>query len=201
MSEIRVVKKFVSPSQLNILNEWSIKNYKSDFFKSIYMYHSVHRDKTVKDTHFSTRLCTARNKDHLFEYPEECYLIQDRLKNKFKLDKVAPIGKNGIVTGVGIHGDVICEHRDPQWEEGRFTVHFNLLSQKPLSGGITIVDNCSYNIDVGDMLIYNVQSLKHRVTQVKGDVKRIMWVFGFCVTSEQLKIIFDFFNMKRWLNL
>ena len=197
MSDIRVIKNFISYSDLKIMNKWTLDNYEKEFFNIAPMHPDMNRK---VPTRFTTRRCIEKGTDHLFDYPSLCYEIQNRIKERFKLDRIAPIGKNGIANGIGMEEDMIVSHSDPQWIEETFTVHFNVISQKPLSGGVTIIENKPYDIDEGDLLIYNVQNLKHRVNKVIGDIPRIIWVFGFCVTSKQLSSIFNIFNIKRLLN-
>jgi hypothetical protein len=185
MAEVRIIKKYVTSDVLNELNSWTLNNYKHHFFSETINMNSG-------GTRYTTRQCVNRNRDWLFDYPNVVYDLQKRICNDFCIENelVAPIGKNGIVTGIGFENDYIKEHIDPIWVENTETVHFNIISQKSNVGGVTIIENEPYDIDEGDLLVINVSKHKHKVTKTFGNIPRILYVFGFSLNNNKIKNIF-----------
>jgi hypothetical protein len=183
--EVKIIKNYLQKDTLKKLNDWTLENYKKSFFNVSNMNNC--------QTRYTTRQCTNRNVDHLFDYSDFVYEIQKKICNDFDIlnQPVAHIGKNGIVTGIGFENDYIEEHVDPIWVKNTQTIHFNIISQKPLNGGITIIENKKYDINSGDLLIYNVSKYKHFVTKVCGNIPRVLYVFGFCLTNQKIKEIFN----------
>jgi hypothetical protein len=181
---VRVVKNFINLKDIFELNNWTLSNYHKEFF-------NISEMNDLK-TRYTTRQCSNRKVDKLFNYPKISYKIQKRIIDNFELERFnkANIGKDGIVTGIGFENDYIYEHVDPFWYPQTHTIHFNIITQKSQSGGITIIENNEYEVDNGDILIYNVSQHKHRVSKVIGKIPRILWVFGFCVDDDKLKQIF-----------
>ena len=175
---------------ISILNNWTLENYTKEFFNVSQMNHL--------GTRHTTRQCSNRNVDHLFDYPQTVYNVQSKISTDFGLDnfKKAKIGKNGIVTGIGFKGDYIFEHNDPIWVPNTQTYHFNFISQKPVEGGVTVINNVPHDIDSGDLLIYNVSKCQHRVTETVGNIPRILYVFGFCIDTNKINDIFEQFILK-----
>lgn len=183
--QVRVVKKYVKSEILDELNSWTLSNYRCPYFSETIGMNSG-------GTRYTTRQCVNRNRDWLFDYPSVVYDLQKRICDDFCVENepVAPIGKNGIVTGIGFKNDYIKEHTDPIWIENTETVHFNLISQKSNTGGVTIIEDNSYDIDEGDLLVINVSKHKHKVSKTFGNIPRILYVFGFCLTNKKIKDIF-----------
>ena len=79
------------------------------------------------------------------EYPKVAYNIQDRIRAKFNLwnQDHPPSFVDGIVNGIGIRDGYIFKHIDPIYIPGTHTVHCNIISQKPDSGGVTIIEERS----------------------------------------------------------
>jgi hypothetical protein len=181
---VKIVKNFIDSKDINELNEWTSRNYFKVFF-------NINRMNDLK-TRYTTRQCKIRGVDKLFNYPKSAYEIQKKIIHNFGLEKSnkANIGKDGIVSGIGFENDYIIEHIDPVWYPKTHTIHFNILTKKPQSGGITIIEDNEYDIDSGDILIYNVSKHKHKVSSVIGKIPRILWVFGFSVDDKKLKEIF-----------
>lgn len=188
---VKVIKKFISNQEIDLLNLWSINN----FEKNRHQYHDPHMDDYHEETRFTTRLGNSEDhskKEYQINYPQVAFDIQDRIIDLFRMDgvKTPPSYFNGIVNGIGFENGSICKHVDPTYYEGTETMHCNIITQKAESGGVTIIENVEYDIDEGDLLCYIVSKQYHEVTQTTGKRNRILWVFGFCINQEKINHIF-----------
>ena len=153
-------------------------------------------DEYLEETRFTTRLKNEidHEKENIkIDYPDSAYQIQEKIIKEFKLQnvKTPPSFVDGIVNGIGFEGGSICDHIDPIYYDDTHTLHCNIISQKSISGGITIIENVHYDIDEGDLLCYIVSNHRHKVTKTFGNKLRILWVFGFCVDDIKLNEIFS----------
>jgi hypothetical protein len=181
---IKIIKQFLTKDEINILNNWTLANYKNKFFRDPGM------DKKYKKTRLTTR------GKHLLpdnvNYPKEAYLIQEKIQNLLgiKSPLYPHFHKKGIVTGIGFENGSIYSHKDPTYYPETITIHCNFITQKPIGGGITIIEGVSYDIEECDMLMYAVNKLEHGVTPNIGAKERILWCFGFCIPDSQAYEIF-----------
>ena len=187
---IKIVKNFVNEEEFKELNLWTLNNYNSVYFTDANM--------GVPSTRLTTRYAGEKTD---FNYPKGVYDIKNKIIKCLNLDNKylsPPIGKDSIVNGIGFDGGDIFEHTDPIWFPNTYTIHCNIISQKSIKGGVTIIENREYDINEGDLLIYNVSHLKHKVTLIEGERQRILWVFGFSVNFDTLTKIFN--NSKNTFN-
>lgn len=182
--EIKIIQNYLSEEVIQRMNEWTLDNYKKNFF-------NISEMNNCK-TRYTTRQCTNRGVDNLFDYPQYVYDIQNKICKDFNIydQSKAFIGKNGIVTGIGFENDYIEEHVDPIWKKNTQSIHFNFITKKPLFGGITIINEKKYETNPGDLLIYNVSKYNHSVSKVEGNIPRILYVFGFSLNYKKIKSIF-----------
>lgn len=188
---VKVIKNFVNNEYLNDLNLWALSNFK----KNIHQYSDACMDEYLEQTRFTTRL---RNEvDHVkqkikINYPKSAYNIQNKIIERLNLHdcKNPPSFVDGIVNGIGFEGGSICNHIDPVYYPDTHTLHCNVITQKSESGGVTIIENVSYDIDEGDLLCYVVSKHNHEVTKTIGKKLRILWVFGFCIDDVKLNELF-----------
>ena len=183
MMNVRIIKNFIKKSDLDILNNWTLSNYKSSFFNDANM--------GIPHTRLTTRYY---NQENDFTYPKLAYDIKNKIIKKLDInDKYLPpsIGKDSIVNGIGFESGNIYNHIDPIWFPNTYTIHCNIISQKCLKGGVTVIEYIEYDINEGDLLIYNVSHLIHRVTTIEGKKPRILWVFGFSIDFKALQRVFN----------
>jgi hypothetical protein len=182
---VKLIKNFLDLESVRTLTNWTLSNYKdTSLFIDAHM--------GPKDTVFSNRFATpitlssgeiVKSNDQ-FEYPETAYIVQEKINKFLRLPAdtyLAPIGKDGISTNITLPTGTVAEHIDPVWVPDHFTIHCNLITQKPQSGAITVIDGNPFEPEEGDMLIYAVSAHPHGVTAVEGDLPRVLWTFGFCV--------------------
>jgi len=165
-----ILKNFIDKYTVEQLNKWTIDNYTKEFF----------RDANMGKP--GTRLTTRYS--HNFEFPDIAYKVKDKIISTLGIKFLEPAYKDGIVSGIGFEGGSIFEHIDPTWHPNTYTMHCNIISQKSIDGGITYIERIPYETDPTDLLLYPVSTLSHYVDEIKGNIPRILWVFGFSVNNE-----------------
>jgi hypothetical protein len=149
-------------------------------------------------TRFTTRHSYGRCKeyqDYKVQYPKEVYDIQKRLLEylKIKENTIAPWPSftDGICTTIAFPPGSCCKHTDPIYFENTYTLHCNFVTQNPESGGTTYVESIPYQFEKNDMIMYITSHLEHEVTEISGDIPRILWVYGFGITLPEMNHIFN----------
>ena len=171
-----IIPNFITEEERDELNKWCLDNYQnSKLFQD--------SDNGPKNTRLTTRYT---HRDDLM-FPDVSYKIRNRIINHLEIkDSLLPGFADGIVCGIGFNSGDIYKHTDPVWYPNTITLHCNIISQKPKSGGITIIDDVEYETNETDLLCYPVSELPHSVSIIQGDTERILWVFGFCVPLPQI---------------
>jgi hypothetical protein len=185
----KIIKNFLFEDEIQKLNNWTLDNCNNFYFQDAKM------DPFHSGTRFSTRMendVTFKDLEFIINYPKECYNIRERIQNFFNLHdfKSPPSFYNGIVNGIGFSPGIIENHIDPIYFEGTETLHCNIITQNSISGGITYINNQKYLVNPGDLLMYVVSKHYHYVTEIQGNLPRILWVFGFCIDNEKITQIF-----------
>jgi hypothetical protein len=113
------------------------------------------------------------------KFPKVAFDIQKRLINSFEwTDKamIEPIAGGGMIAVVTYPGGDTYKHRDPKILGS--SVRFNIILQKPTSGGELYVEGQNFSGDERELHCYNVTENEHWVTEVGGDIPRYLWIFG-----------------------
>lgn len=166
---IKVIPNFVSSNECAELSSWIANN------------HHNFVDANMGGNRKTTRYI---NKD--IDFPKVALEIRERLKNYLNLkDIIKPPFTKGMVASYAEPGDTCYEHTDPVWCEGYYTMHCNVIVQKPEGGGNVVIEDQEFDMPEGDIICYYVSGLKHSVTEVLGGKNRLMWIFGFCVEENQ----------------
>jgi hypothetical protein len=188
---VKIVKNFITDQEVKVLNQWTLDHYKNPYFIDARM------NEDEEKTRFTTRHADERYgeyQDYKVQYPKEVYDVQKRLFNylKVKENTIAPWPSftDGIVTTIAFPPGSCCKHIDSVYYENTYTLHCNFVTQNPESGGITYVEDISYQFDKNDMIMYITSHLEHGVTEISGNVPRILWVYGFCINLLELNSIF-----------
>ena len=208
MNLVKAYKDFITEDQKNILNQWTLDNYKTDYFMDPRMDSNGLRN-TKLTTRFANPLINYNNPlidpdkhNHInfiassnpnFNYPDLVYDIQKSIVLTFGLKDfgLSPVGKGGIITEISFKGGTVHPHTDPAWFEGTHTVHCNLITQKPESGGVTYIQGEPWDINETDLLTYIVSSAEHSVDEVVGDKHRILWIFSFMLSKKDTERMFQ----------
>lgn len=208
MDLVKAYKNFISEEEKNILNTWTLSNYKKNYFIDPKM-----DSRKLQNTKLTTRfanplvnygnpLLDSSSHDHInfvvssnpnFVYPQVAYDIQKRIALTFEFEDfgLSPVGKDGIVSEISFEGGTVHPHIDPVWFDGTQTVHFNFITQKPLSGGITYIENQPWEVEETDLLSYIVSKAEHKVDEIIGTKERILWVFSFMLSEKDTERIFS----------
>jgi len=184
-----IIKKFCSKTERKILNDWTISHHKDSYFQDANM------DEYNSGTRLTTRLYGKEEIDKyidIINYPKEAYNIRNRIIAHFHLENYLhpQTFKDGIVSGIGFKNGSICNHIDPIYYEETHTLHCNIVTQIPDSGGVTLIEGIEHKVDNGDLLCYLVSKHNHEVTKIEGTTNRILWVFGFCIDDYKINQIF-----------
>lgn len=186
---VKIIKDFLSEEEINDLNVWALNNYRGPFFVPPTDMDSGYAK--YRPTRLTTRGFGLTNAP--LEYPNTAYKIQKRIKKLLKIeDCLYPSPYfDGIVCGVGLRGGYIDIHKDPTFYDNTETLHCIFKTQKPESGGNTIIEDVEFNtINEKDMLMCLVSRQEHGASRIVGNEPRILWYFGFCLGDEKINQIF-----------
>ena len=169
--EPQIIRNFIDTRVKDILNKWTLDNYQNSYFTDA----NMGEETTTLTTRFF-RSC--RDIDYpTIAYQTQVKIIERFISTKFKLAQFC----HGITNSITFNNGDIREHVDPIYLNNTTTYHFNLITQKPIEGGITYINNTPYETNETDLIIYPVSEVEHRVNTVKGDIPRIAWMFGFSI--------------------
>ena len=171
VSEPTVIKNFIDIRIKDILNTWTLENYKTNLFSDANM--------GLEETTLTTRYFNdCRNLNFpIVAYQTQIKILETFVNTKFKLAKFC----QGIANSITFNNGEVREHTDPVYLNNTITYHCNIISQKPNIGGITYLDNIPFETNETDLLIYPVSEINHKVSKVEGDKPRIVWMFGFSI--------------------
>lgn len=183
--DIFIVKNFINEFVCSELNSWAEQGVKNKWLDR-----GISRGSNWS---YEKRL-TTRNYADRFEYPEIVYDVFDGITKKLDVTdlfkSVTGGGKDGVVVSYTIAGGDTYAHVDPK--EGRLEVlRCNILTRKPTDGGVLFVGGKQVDLDVGDLHCYLPSTVEHYVTETRGNVPRILWMFGYQCTVGRFKEIRD----------
>jgi hypothetical protein len=100
----------------------------------------------------------------------------------------------GNFIGVNNETGFVHEHQDFRGHNGEWHVRINILIQKPIIGGMPVIQFKEYVIDEGDSWINFASEWTHKSTPVVGDKERIVLSLGKLIPEEQAKKLYLRFN-------
>lgn len=110
--------------------------------------------------------------------PSVIWDIKEQVVAQYKLHNEAqePVYKDfcGYIT----EGGQVHKHRDNN-QKGLIHTRFNVLVQKPQSGGIPVINDVELEVAEGDIWVCRAGLDYHSSTQVIGNKARIVLSFGF----------------------
>lgn len=126
---------------------------------------------------------TSRFYGQKFEYPNIVYDVYSRITDYLSLHQLKKSfiggGKNGVVVSCTFDGGDVYEHIDPKEEHGLDVLRCNIMTRKPVEGGILFVGGKKIELEEGDLHCYLASDVSHYVTDVSGPRSRILWMFGY----------------------
>jgi hypothetical protein len=186
---VLVFKNFLSNDECNKLNQWVDLGVQNKWLDK-----GVNRG---SDWVYESRL-TTRPYAKRFDYSVDVYDVQDKISKFLDImdlpKSVIGGGKNGIVVSCTFDGGDVYEHIDPK--EGNLEVlRCNVLTRAADDGGKLYVGGNEIVVNTGDLHCYLPSTVKHYVTEVKGQTSRVLWMFGYqcsikrfnelCLTQQQ----------------
>lgn len=119
-------------------------------------------------------------------FPGVAYQVQSRIKGRFPmLGGALPRFLDGMTVGVLLPGGEFAEHVDHHFrQDGLVCVGVNTLLSAPASGGVVSVDGVEREQREGDALAYLLSEQIHGVSQVNGNVRRVVWSWRFMVDPD-----------------
>jgi hypothetical protein len=178
-----VFKNFIDQSTCEQMNEWVDLGVKNKWLDC-----GISRGSGWR---YSERV-TTRNYEDRFEYPAIIYDVFDRITKKLNVadlsKSVVGAGKNGVVVSCTFTGGDVYPHKDPK--EGELEVlRCNIMTRNSEAGGELYIGGKKVDIGVGDLHCYLPSVVEHYVTEVKGQISRIMWMFGYQCSTERFEQI------------
>lgn len=168
---VKIYKNFISKQECAELNQITLELINKGL---------LHKGLDRGKWEYPYRL-TNRQKMGKTQYPALVYEISKKIKNFLNIDAFPIIeghGNNGIVVSYTMkHGDVYA-HKDPRSSDGLPTYRCNILTQANESGCDLYVGGEKIDIEIGDLHCYLASEIEHYVTEARGEIPRIMWMFG-----------------------
>lgn len=183
---VLIFKNFLSTDECNQLNDWADLGVKNKWLDSGCDVNSM--------WDYKNRV-TSRAYADRFEYSPEIYKVQTKITNFLQLEdlekSVAGQGKDGIVVNCIFDGGNLFAHKDHR--EGKDkeleVLRCNVMTRKPEFGGHLYVDDKKIDLDAGDLHCYLPSMLSHYATEVKGQISRVLWMFGYQCSIERFNKI------------
>lgn len=175
---VEIIPNFATQEELNALNEWVTLGVKNKWLDC--GFNNSFNPPT--DKRLTTRMYGNR-----FEYPSIVYELAHRINRTVGLEGYKNInghGKDGIVVSYTMDGGDVFKHKDCKSDEGISTLRCNILSQAPKEGGRLYIEDVPVQFNTGDLHCYLASEHEHYATPVKGNIPRIMWMFGAHVPAE-----------------
>jgi hypothetical protein len=97
----------------------------------------------------------------------------------------------GNFIGVNSQNAFVHSHKDSKSEHGFFHVRINFLVQKPISGGMPVINNKIYVIEENQSWLNLASEWTHSSTPVIGIKERIVLSLGKYVNPNQIKGKYD----------
>lgn len=176
VKEVLRFPNFISCTESKELSNWTLENKHKKFFK----------DAGMRGCRITTRYSTGMD----FKYPEIVKDIRKRIVDLMGLHEeetagIYPEFKDGVVASCAFSGDTCYEHIDPVWHDGFNTMHCNVITQSPESGGDLVLGGEYEPMNENELVCYLVSKTPHKTTLIQGKKERLMWIFGFCIKNEK----------------
>jgi hypothetical protein len=169
-------KNFLTPEECTALNAWVDEGVEKKWL-----------DLSRSQHHFVETRLTSRAYGYRFEYPQIVLNISNRIRKFCGIDSYSLIeghGKDGVVVSCIFPGGDLHEHKDPKSESGLFALRCNVMTRAADAGAELYVGGQLVDIQVGELHCYLASEFEHYVTEVQGDISRVLWMFGGFVPAQ-----------------
>lgn len=189
MDKIKIFPKFIDEVTCQKLSEAATSGIADGWMGKGY---KINDDGTI-NRQYDLRL-TSRMYAHNIKYPDIVYDVANKVRAYLSIDQypiIAGHGNGGAVVSITYHGGDVHKHRDPRVQiDGveHAAYRCNILTQKPTSGGILHLEDRPIDLNVGDLHCYLASETDHFVSEVHGDIPRILWMFGAAVPIEEIAL-------------
>lgn len=179
---IIIIRNFLSVSEINELNAFVDEGIEHKWLGP-----GIDRGSFNYNKRYTSRLYSER-----FSYPNIVYDVFSKITNRLSLHKLKKSvhggGQNGIVVSCTFEGGDVYEHIDPKEEDGLEVLRCNIMTRKPVEGGILFVGGKKIELEEGDLHCYLASNIRHCVTPVIGSRSRILWMFGYQISKSEWSI-------------
>lgn len=174
---LEIVKKFLSTDECTMLNQWVENGIKDNLF-----------DLGFGLTDSLSKRATTRRSGGRFKYPDEIIAISNKIREYVGVSDCPLVegghGRDGIVVSCTFEGGNVFKHFDPPVHPTLSTLRCNVMTQKPVDGGVLHIDGKPIDLEAGDLHCYLASEHEHHVDQVVGKTPRILWMFGALVDKK-----------------
>lgn len=132
------------------------------------------------------KYCVISNIDS--KLSREVNRLKESILIELGVDDLSQKDKFKNLIGVVSDGSSVHEHVDVHKGEWPHT-RINILIQKPIEGGMPVIDGVEYNIEQSQCWINKASSWVHSTTIVKGSIDRIVLSLGTCISNENFNSI------------
>lgn len=170
---LKIARNFLTSEECVALNEWAAEGVKHGWLDT-----GISRGNLTR-TRLTSRMYGAR-----FTTPKIVSTVSKKIRQYVGVQDyplVAGHGKDGVVVSCTYNNGDVYEHQDPRSFPDLATLRCNVMTQKPVSGGLLYLEGQEVPLEAGDLHCYLASEHKHAVTTVLGETPRILWMFGACV--------------------
>jgi hypothetical protein len=176
---------FISDSESQELSNWILQNKNTGIFQDADM-----RGSNRITTRYATGYWPLRPTIKEFAYPKIVKETRTKIVNLLDLHEeerngIYPPFKDGVIASCAFPGDICRKHTDPIWYSGFHTMHCNVITQTPDSGGDLILNGAIEPMKEKELVCYLVSKTPHSTTLIEGTKERLMWIFGFCINDSK----------------
>ena len=182
---LEITRNFLTLEECAALNEWAVEGIKHGWLDM-----GISRGDLTR-TRLTSRMYGAR-----FTTPEIVVTVSEKIRRYVGVQDyplIAGHGRDGVVVSCTYNNGDVYEHQDPRSPTGLATLRCNVMTQKPVSGGLLHLEGQEVPLEAGDLHCYLASEHRHLVTKVSGDIPRILWMFGAHVPLED----WDFKKIER----
>jgi hypothetical protein len=133
------------------------------------------------------RFCNLNKTNNILKNILQSY--SDSLFKKLGMIDAKPEPMFGNFIGVNLENGFVHEHKDSRANNGFYHVRINFLVQKPISGGMPVIEKQIYLVEENQSWLNLASEWVHSSTPVVGDKERIVLSLGKYVNPKDINIL------------